>query len=78
MKFKNTLKINAKNEKEAQNIYKLLKPEMQKSDRFSSKIEKLKNIVVINITAKDAVALRSVMNSYLRILSMKENVDALE
>ena len=78
MKFKNSLKISAKNRKEAQNVYKLLKPEMQKSDRFSSKIERLKNIVVINITAEDAVALRSVMNSYLRILSMKENVDELQ
>ncbi len=75
MNLLNSIKINCESEDEAQNIYRLLAPEMQKSDRFSSKIERLKNIVVININAKDAVALRSVINSYLRILSMTEKVD---
>ena len=75
MNFLNSIKINCKTEDEAQNIYRLLAPEMQKSDRFFSKIERLKNIVVVNITAKDAVALRSVINSYLRILSMTEKVN---
>ena len=55
MNLLDSIKIKCKSEKEAQNIYNLLKPEMQKSDRFSSNIERLKNIVVINIIAKDAV-----------------------
>ena len=78
MNLLNSIKIKCGTEDEAQNIYKLLAPEIQKSDRFSSKIERLKNIVVINIIAKDAVALRSVINSYLRILSMTEKVDEIE
>ena len=78
MNLLDSIKIKCKSEKEAQNIYNLLKPEMQKSDRFSSNIERLKNIVVINIIAKDAVALRSVLNSYLRILSMTEKINKIE
>ncbi len=74
MDFINSLQIKCKDAKETEEIYKLLLPEIQKSDRFSSNIEKLKNIVVINITADDAVALRSVLNSYLRILSMTEKI----
>jgi len=78
MDLSNSIKITCKTENETKKIYKLLVPEMQKSDRVSSKIERLKNIVVINIIAKDAVALRSVMNSYLRILTMVEKVNNIE
>ncbi|MCC7552398.1 hypothetical protein KO317_01900 [Candidatus Micrarchaeota archaeon] len=78
MEFINSLKINCNDELEAKNIYKLLIVEMQNSDRFFSKIERIKNIVDINITAKDATALRSVLNSYLRILSMTEKVEEME
>lgn len=78
MDFLNSLKLTCENEKEAKKIYELILPEIQNTDRFSSKIERLKNIVVINIISKDAVALRSVLNSYLRILSMIEGIKNIE
>ncbi|MFA5382682.1 MAG: KEOPS complex subunit Pcc1 [Candidatus Micrarchaeia archaeon] len=78
MELENNLKINCKTENQAINIQKVLNTEMKNSERFSSKIERIKNIVVINITAKDAVILRSVINSYLRILSMTEKIDNME
>jgi tRNA threonylcarbamoyladenosine modification (KEOPS) complex Pcc1 subunit len=37
-------------------------------ERFTTKIEKNGNVIKIIVKAKDAVALRAALNSYLRIL----------
>jgi len=60
---------------EAGVIYKTLKPEETETDRVKTRIERIKNVIVINIIARDPVALRSVLNSYLRILSAIADVE---
>lgn len=60
--------------KSAESIFRTLKPEEVSTDRADVAIEKVKNVVVISINAKDPIIARSLMNSYLRILSAIEQI----
>ena len=69
------IKISCDTKDELDVVYKMLKPEASTGARADVRIEKVKNVVVVRISAKDPVVARSVMNSYLRILSAVEGAE---
>ncbi|NQV09069.1 hypothetical protein HQ529_04415 [Candidatus Woesearchaeota archaeon] len=60
-------------------ILKILKPELKqpKSQRAEFKLKKTKDYVEFNITATDSVAMRSVLNSITKLLTVYEKIKGI-
>jgi len=65
-----TKKMGSLADKRIENLRKSLSPEEGSTERTDVSIEKVKNLLVITITAKDPVALRAASNSITRLLAM--------
>lgn len=75
------IQIRFKTEKQAESIFKALKPESKKSPAARSKVEilKRKRDILLIVRAKDIVALRAALNSHLRFLkAWKKIINIIE
>lgn len=54
-------------------LYKCLIPEIHERDRASLKLDKVNDELIIGIDAKDAVALRALMNSLTQMLTIYDS-----
>jgi KEOPS complex subunit Pcc1 len=75
------IQIKLKTERQAESIYKALKPESKKSFATRSEVEILmrEREILLIIKAKDIVALRAALNSYLRFIkAMKKLINTIE
>ncbi len=72
MSYKAKIIIN----KDVENIYNVFIPELKDSEheRFKFSIQKKHEKLIFDIDAKDAVALRTVLNSLARLLIIYEKV----
>ena len=61
--------------KDPEAVYRSLLPESGKSKRFESSVRLENDKVVIEIKAKDPTALRAAINSYLRLLSLLDDLE---
>jgi tRNA threonylcarbamoyladenosine modification (KEOPS) complex Pcc1 subunit len=63
-------------EKRLEIVFKALKPEVDKpaTMRSRAKLEKDNNFLVLNVEARDTVALRAALNAYLRWINSMVNV----
>ena len=70
------IQIRFKTEKQAESIFKALKPESKKSTATRSEVEilKRKKDILLIIRAKDTVALRAALNTHLRFLKAWKKV----
>ncbi len=59
-------------------IYKCLVPEKISRERSSVKIKKEKGVLVINVEAKDAVALRATLNSISQVLAVYHKTKSIK
>lgn len=69
MKYKAEIRIESE---DSENILSALEKEAQSLARFKTLVFKEDNDIVISIEAKDAVALRSAINTFLRYLQVIE------
>lgn len=69
-------KIGFKDKRSLQTILKALQPEMQKPPTFRSRatLEVKGNHLILNVEARDTVALRAALNAYLRWINSMLNV----
>lgn len=67
-------KFNSKRQLEI--FWKALKPELEKpaTSRFKGFMEKRGNFLVLNVEARDTVALRAALNAYLRWIHAMMNI----
>ncbi|MBN2477701.1 hypothetical protein JXB01_00240 [Candidatus Micrarchaeota archaeon] len=70
MKVSSVLEVLFDSEKSAQDAYKTLKSEESSSERVGSSLELKGKKLLVSVEAKDPVAMRAVLNSYLRYLSL--------
>ncbi|MCJ7712990.1 hypothetical protein MUO66_00825 [Candidatus Bathyarchaeota archaeon] len=77
MNAKATISINISSDKHLISLLNALKPETKKSgNRSKVNIDKDGSLIILNVEAKDTVALRAVLNTYLRWIGSA--IDALE
>ena len=76
---KATVKINISSDKHLVSILKALKPETKKlGNRSKVNIRKVGSFIILTVEAKDTVALRATLNTYLRwIGSAIETLDVI-
>lgn len=60
---------------DADKIARAFEPEINKKDRSEFKIEKQKDYVLFDISAKDSVALRATLNSITKLLTAFEKIE---
>ena len=63
---------------ESGSLYECLNPEQMDFDRSSFDIKQDGSKVIINIQAKDAVALRATINSFTQLIAVYEKAGKLE
>lgn len=68
MKTKALIRLDFPSEKQSQVIFKTLLPEIKKplTSRSTAKIEKRGKLLILKVKARDTVAMRTALNSYLR------------
>lgn len=74
--MKATIRIKLPSEQKLEAILKSLKPEVTetKGVRFQANLMKEQDILILNIRAKDTIALRASLNAYLRWINSILNV----
>ena len=75
MKYSALLKVY---DKDFERIYSCFKPELIKKKRADLRLKKEKGYVLFEIESDDSVALRAVLNSITKLLTVYENVDKIE
>lgn len=60
-----------------ENLLRCFKPERIEKERASYKIKSIKNAIVFEIKANDAVALRATINSITQLLSIYERMEKI-
>lgn len=55
-------------------VYKVLKPEETKSERFETKVELKDKKTVVTVKAKDATALKALTSSVLNAIEVNEKI----
>lgn len=81
MKAKAIVRFKFPSEKHLKVVWEALKPEVDKpaTPRFKGLIEKYGNSMVLDVEARDTVALRAALNAYLRwINSVIKVIEILE
>ncbi|MBX5328222.1 MAG: KEOPS complex subunit Pcc1 [Candidatus Bathyarchaeota archaeon] len=76
MKTKATIRLKFPSEKYLEIVLKALEPEIRKSPttRSQATFTRKKNLIILNVAAKDTVALRAAVNAYLRWINSTTNV----
>ena len=76
MKAKATVRMRCSSEKQLTTLLDALTPETEKpvGTRSRAVLEKEGNFLVLNVEAKDTVALRAALNAYLRWIGSAVNV----
>ena len=59
-------------------LYDCLQPEILKGDRASVELKPEKEFLLLKITAKDSVALRAMMNSVSKLLTVYEKMEKIK
>ena len=59
-------------------LYECFKPEEMKYDRGCFTVKKQKDHLIFNIQAKDAVALRTILNAICRLLEVQEKAGKIK
>ncbi|MBI5046860.1 hypothetical protein HZC07_03970 [Candidatus Micrarchaeota archaeon] len=70
-----TIQVNFKDQKSLDAAIKSISHEGRPSERSHTTITKKNSMLIINIEAKDMVALRATINGYLRILQVIEGIE---
>jgi len=81
MQARAIIRLKFPSEKELRTVYLALKPEVEKpaTNRCMVSLKIEDNLLVLNIEAKDTVALRAATNAYLRwILAIRRVTSALK
>lgn len=77
MKAKATIRIKISSEEKLLSLIEALRPETKRSgNRSKVKIGRDGSIIILNVEAKDTVALRATLNTYLRWIG--STMDTLE
>jgi tRNA threonylcarbamoyladenosine modification (KEOPS) complex Pcc1 subunit len=76
MKATAIVRLKFHSEKRLETVFKALKPEVDKPTtmRSGAKLEKDDTFLVLNVEARDTVALRAALNAYLRWINSMMNV----
>jgi KEOPS complex subunit Pcc1 len=76
MRAKATIRLHFSSVKHLETVYRALMPETKKSTSTRSKasLEKNRTFLVLKVNAKDTVALRAALNTYLRWINSMANV----
>lgn len=61
--------------KDPKSLYKALEPDIEKTKQFNVEIKPKENLLSLNVKAKDISAMRAALNSYLRLISVIEELD---
>lgn len=59
---------------DSKTLYDCFQPEILKGDRASVELKKKKEYLLFKIKAKDSVALRAMMNSISKLLTINEKI----
>ncbi len=77
MKAKAAIHIKISSDEHLISLLKALKPETKKSgNRSKVKLDRDGSMIILNVEAKDTIALRATLNTYLRWIS--STIDTLE
>ena len=74
MKYNLVLSFDTNN---SNNVYRIIKNEAGKKDRSEIDIKKEKDKITFNISANDSTALKSSINTVLKILTIYEKTETL-
>ena len=76
MKAKAIVRLKFPSKKPLEIVFKALEPEIKKptTDRSKANLERRNNFLVLNVEARDTVALRAALNAYLRWINTAMNV----
>lgn len=59
---------------DSKTLYDCFKPEILKGDRVSAELKKKKGYLLFKIKAKDSIALRAIINSITKLLTVYEKI----
>jgi KEOPS complex subunit Pcc1 len=77
MKAKAAVCVKMSNNEHLISLLRALKPELKKSTKRSKvKLDRDGSVIILNVEAKDTIALRATLNTYLRWID--STIDALE
>jgi len=76
MKAKATVRLKFSSERRLEIVFKALEPEIGKTPTMRSRATLMKKnaFLILNVEARDTVALRAVVNAYLRWINSMTNV----
>ncbi len=62
---------------DSKTLYDCFQPEILKGDRASVELKQKKEYLLLKIKAKDSVALRAMINSIIKLLTVHEKIEKI-